>query len=53
MLWQEENVKTEYVVPDDVVDVSFKIECKQIALDHAHDLSQALRGASDTRCLKR
>ena len=42
MLWQEDNVKTAYVVPDDVVDVSFKIECKQIALDHAHDLSQAL-----------
>ena len=42
MLWQEEDVKTEYVVPDDVVDVSFQIDCKQIALDHAHDLSQAL-----------
>jgi len=42
MLWQEDDVKTAYVVPDDVVDVSFQIECKQIALDHAHDLSQAL-----------
>lgn len=42
MLWQEDDVKKEYVVPDDVVDVSFKIDCKQIALDHAHDLSQAL-----------
>jgi CRISPR-associated protein Cas6 len=42
MLWQEDDVKPAYVVPDDVVDVSFQIECKQIALDHAHDLSQAL-----------
>jgi len=42
MLWQEDDVKPSYVVPDDVVDVSFQIECKQIALDHAHDLSLAL-----------
>ncbi len=42
MLWQEDDVKKEYVVPDDVVDLSFKIECRQIALDHAHDLSRAL-----------
>lgn len=42
MLWQEDDVKHAYVVPDDVVDVSFQIECKQIALDHAYDLSQAL-----------
>lgn len=42
MLWQEDNEKHAFVVPDDVVDVSFQIECKQIALDHAHDLSQAL-----------
>lgn len=42
MLWQEDDVKKEYVVPDDVVDLSFKIDCRQIALDHAHDLSQAL-----------
>lgn len=43
MLWQENDVKPSYVVPDDVVDMSFQIDCKQIALDHAHDLSQALR----------
>jgi CRISPR-associated protein Cas6 len=42
MLWQEDDVKPSYVVPDDVVDVSFQIDCKHIALDHAHDLSQAL-----------
>ncbi|MDQ1362443.1 MAG: hypothetical protein QG652_303 [Pseudomonadota bacterium] len=42
MLWQEDDVKPSFVVPDDVVDVSFQIDCKQIALDHAHDLSQAL-----------
>jgi len=42
MLWQEDDGKKEFVVPDDVVDLSFQIECKQIALDHAHDLSRAL-----------
>ncbi len=45
MLWQEDDDKQEFVVPDDIVDLSFRIDCKQIALDHAHDLSQALHQA--------
>jgi CRISPR-associated protein Cas6 len=45
MLWKEDKKQQAYVVPDDVADLSFKIECKQIALDHAFDLSEALSKA--------
>ena len=45
MFWQEDDEQKEYVIPDDIVDLSFKIDCKQIALDHAHDLSMALHAA--------
>ena len=44
MYWQEkENKKQEYVVPDNVVDVSFKVQCKQLPLDHAYILSQTIQ----------
>jgi CRISPR-associated protein Cas6 len=43
MYWEEENkVKPEYQVPDDVQDLIFKIDCKVISLDHAQGLSTAL-----------
>lgn len=42
MLWVEEDDKQEFQIPDDIVDLYFKINCKQIALDHAYDLSLAL-----------
>ena len=45
MLWEEDKKNLPFVVPDDVADLVFKIGCKQIALDHAHDLSQALMAA--------
>lgn len=45
MLWVEEDDKQEFEVPDDIVDLYFKIKCRQIALDHAHDLSRALHQA--------
>ena len=45
MLWEEDKKQQPFVVPDDVADLSFKIECKQIALDHAFDLSEALHKA--------
>ena len=45
MLWEEDKKQQPFVVSDDVADLSFKIECKQIALDHAFDLSEALRKA--------
>ena len=44
MYWQDkEKKKQEYVVPDDVVDVSFKVQCKQLPLDHAYALSQTIQ----------
>lgn len=42
MLWDENEKKTEYVVPDNVVDLFYKIDCKQIPTMHAWELSQAL-----------
>lgn len=46
MFWQEDEDKTlPYVAPDDVIDLSFAIQCKQLPLDHAWDLSQAIQAA--------
>jgi CRISPR-associated protein Cas6 len=45
MYWQEENKDEHYVVPDDVVDVVFQIECRTLPVDHAWALSQAVRAA--------
>lgn len=43
MFWNDDDKKkSEFVVPDDVVDVAFKIGCPTIPLDHAHSLSSAL-----------
>lgn len=43
MFWNDdEKKKPEFVVPDDVVDIAFKIGCPTIPLDHAHSLSSAL-----------
>lgn len=42
MLWEEDKKQQPFVVPDEVADLVFKIDCKQIALDHAYDLSQAI-----------
>ena len=42
MLWEDEEKKTDFVVPDNVVDLFFKISCKQIPTMHAWELSQAL-----------
>ena len=46
MFWTEDiDSKKEFVVPDDVVDISFKLECKTLPLDHAHALSTAIQKA--------
>ncbi len=43
MLGEDEDKQTkEFVVPDDVVDLSFKIRCKQIPTMHALELAEAL-----------
>ena len=42
MYWNEDTKQAEYKVPDDIVDVNFKIKCTHLPLDHAHDLSSAI-----------
>jgi CRISPR-associated protein Cas6 len=44
MFWEEKkDDATPYQVPDDVVDLVFRISCRHLPLDHAYALSQALR----------
>lgn len=46
MFWQDqEDEKQQFVVPGNVVDLSFKVQCKQLPLDHAHSLSQTIQQA--------
>jgi CRISPR-associated protein Cas6 len=46
MFWQQESEETRpYVVPDDIVDLSFKVSCRSLPLDHAYALSVALQEA--------
>ena len=43
MFWNDDaNKEAVYEVPDDIVDVNFKIKCPQLPLDHAHPLSEAI-----------
>ena len=42
MLWQEDKKTEAYVVPDTVTDLSFKVDCKMVPLDHAQELSDAI-----------
>ncbi len=45
MFWEEDNQQpAEDLVPDDIVDLSFRISCRCLPVDHAHALSQALQG---------
>jgi CRISPR-associated protein Cas6 len=46
MYWTEDADKADvYQVPEDILDVSFRIGCKCLPNDHAWDLSQALQQA--------
>ncbi len=45
MLWQEKSDPSNYVVPDDVVDLSFQMECRELPLDHAWALCSAIETA--------
>jgi CRISPR-associated protein Cas6 len=46
MFWQDEKRAADYAVPDDVVDVVFNIDCRELPVDHAHSLSTAIRRAA-------
>ena len=43
MFWQEDDNKQEYQVPDDVLDLLFDIQCRELPVHHIHALSQALQ----------
>ncbi|HFC92446.1 MAG TPA: type I-MYXAN CRISPR-associated protein Cas6/Cmx6 [Leucothrix mucor] len=46
MFWQEDEDKTlPYDIPDEVIDISFNIICKQLPLDHAWELREQLHQA--------
>ena len=45
MYWQDETKDEHSVVPDDVVDLVFQIECRALPVDHAWALSQAVCAA--------
>lgn len=46
MFWQDqEDEKQQHSVPDNIVDLSFKVRCKQLPMDHAHALSQTIQQA--------
>ena len=43
MYWNDDSdQKPEDVIPDNIVDVNFKIKCPHLPLDHAHQLSTAV-----------
>ncbi len=42
MFWSEDKNPEEFQAPENVVDLSFKVSCKQIKLDHAWALTDAL-----------
>ena len=42
MFWQDDDKKSDVTTSDKVVDLSYKIDCKQIPTCHAWELSQAL-----------
>jgi len=45
MFWQEEIDEQQYVVPENVVDLIFKIRCQSLPVDHAWALSDAIHQA--------
>lgn len=46
MFWKDEIRPADFAVPDDVVDVVFSIDCRELPVDHAHSLSAAIRRAA-------
>lgn len=42
MYWQESKLEDRHVIPDDIVDVAFGIECRCLPVDHAWPLAEAV-----------
>ena len=50
MFWEEDEDKSlPYQTPDDIVDILFSIRCKQLPLDHAWLLKEAITAASNDK----
>jgi CRISPR-associated protein Cas6 len=48
MIWEDEGAQAEEIrVPDDIVDLSFRIACRCLPVDHAHALFDALADRLD------
>ena len=47
MFWTDDKPKVDFTIPDDVVDLVFKLECKTLPLEHAYALSQAIKAVLD------
>lgn len=47
MFWSDEPKKEEFKVPDDVVDLVFKLDCKTLPVEHAYALSEAIKSVLD------
>ncbi len=45
MFWEEERSDSKTAIPEDVVDLQFSIECRELPVDHAQHLSTALHTA--------
>lgn len=43
MFWQEDKSAKDFKVSDDIVDLLFNIECRELHVDHVHHLSEALK----------
>jgi CRISPR-associated protein Cas6 len=46
MFWQEQTRPEDFQVPDDVIDLVFDIQCRELPVDHAYALSRAVTGAA-------
>ncbi len=42
MYWQDDNDENTYIMPDEIVDLAFRVSCRCLPLDHAYALSQAV-----------
>jgi CRISPR-associated protein Cas6 len=43
MFWQDDDKPKAFEIPDDIVDLVFDIQCRELPVDHAHDLALALK----------
>lgn len=42
MFWQEDEKPKAFTIPDDIVDLVFEIDCRELPVDHARELADAI-----------